>query len=530
MNGSLSAERFETDEPVQALAISRVDKWLAILHIGGAAKVLDLTSKQVLKQYPAQWNDLRDAIVLTFSQDASRLIVGQYDGRIVVREWQTDAAPRVIPDQDPSGGVMALACSPTDNLIGWSSGYRSTNIWLWNFVTETPMGKLSGHSDWIAGLEFSPDGLRLASVAADRSVRLWEVARRTQIRRFQGHVDEVWSLAYLPDRETLVTGGKDASILFWRTEAARRPPTDATLPEPNRGMLAFTPDGQSFITVGSNRSVRLWNTHPPRELERLSFLGPDVLGVAFSEDGRWLAAAEATGNLKVWDWSTRRVITSLVIPPAEWAHVLFSARSSYLFGTTPNSPQAWKTAKWEELPNPPDFVRLGIACTSIAPNERQWASGHQDGTIRLWTFPANEQLAQFLAHAGGVSDVAFSPGGDLLASAGNDGYVHLFNVPTRRHLGSFRAHYNSARAVCFSPDGRRVATGEGVVKLWDLATGRTLISLKGEGRDLRLGFSPDGNTLVGLERESETVHLWHAPSFAELEAAERSHAPPGPQP
>jgi WD40 repeat protein len=207
-----------------------------------------------------------------------------------------------------------------------------------------------------------------------------------------------------------------------------------------------------------------------------------------------------------------------------------TGNSSYLFGTTPNSPQAWKTAKWEELPNPPDFVRLGIACTSIAPNERQWASGHQDGTIRLWTFPANEQLAQFLAHAGGVSGVAFSPGGDLLASAGNDGYVHLFNVPTRRHLGSFRAHYNSARAVCFSPDGRRVATGEGVAKLWDLATGRTLISLKGEGRDLRLGFSPDGNTLVGLERESEIVHLWHAPSFAELEAAERSHAPPGPQP
>jgi WD40 repeat protein len=153
--------------------------------------------------------------------------------------------------------------------------------------------------------------------------------------------------------------------------------------------------------------------------------------------------------------------------------------------------------------------------------------------IRLWTFPANEQLAEFLVHSGGVNGLAFSPDGDLVASAGDDGYVHLFNVPERRHLGSFRAHYNSARAVCFSPDGRRLVTRGGLKEsatLWDLATRRTLISLKGQGRwHVDLVFSPEGNTLVRLDNDGN-VDLWHAPTFAELEAADRSHAPPGPQP
>jgi eukaryotic-like serine/threonine-protein kinase len=530
-NLSLEKERFPIDETVQALAISPDGKWLGILHIGGDVTVMDFASKQVRRRYPAKLSASGDCGDLTFSRDGSRLIVGQFDGRILVREWRTDAEPLEIPCHDhPFDGVKALACSPTDDLIALAT----TNIWLWNYVTGTPLGELPGHSHWIAGLEFSPDGQWLASVAADRSVRLWDVARRTQARRLQGHVDEVWSLAYLPDGETLVTGGKDGSILFWKTRATWRPPTDATLPEPNRGRLTFTPDGQSFITVGANRSVRLWNTHPLRELEQLSFLGPDVLGVAFSGDGRWLAAAEATGNLKVWDWNTRRVITNLVIPQAGWAGVGFTARSGFLTTRTALGAQGWETQSWQSIPNAPDFKRLRIQSVSLSPTERQWASGHENGTVTLWTFPASKQQAEFSAHSEAVNELAFSPDGDLIVSASDDGYVHLFNVPAPLHLGGFRAHYNSAGAVCFSPDGQRLVTGGRTLKepatLWDLATRRTLISLKGQGRShVDLVFSPDGNTLVGLDNDGN-VDLWHAPTLAELEAAERSHAPPGPQP
>jgi WD40 repeat protein len=268
-------------------------------------------------------------------------------------------------------------------------------------------------------------------------------------------------------------------------------------------------------------------------MERLSFLGTNVLGAAFSADGRWLAVAESTGNLRVWDWSSRQVITNLVIPLAEWVHVLFSARSTYLFATTPNRPRAWKTAKWEELPNSPDFLRLGIVCTGIAPNERQWASGHRDGMIRLWTFPANEQLAEFSPHLGDVIDLAFSPDGHVLACASNDGYVNLYDVTARRTIARLRAHFNSAQSVCFSPDGRRLTTlgthGD-FAKLWGLATLRPLVTLPGSGVSyFHAAFSPDGSTLVGLDRYGG-VDLGHAPTFAELEAAERSHAPPGPQP
>jgi len=81
-----------------------------------------------------------------------------------------------------------------------------------------------------------------------------------------------------------------------------------------------------------------------------------------------------------------------------------------------------------------------------------------------------------------------------------------------------------------SPDSRRLATGGGspknAVKLWDLAAHRELLSLQGEGQAfIHLTFSPDGNTLAAVSFDG-IAHLWRAPSWAEIEAAEKGQAAP----
>ena len=79
--------------------------------------------------------------------------------------------------------------------------------------------------------------------------------------------------------------------------------------------------------------------------------------------------------------------------------------------------------------------------------------------------------------------------------------------------------------LAFSPDGRRLASGgthaREAVKLWDLATHRELLSLQGEGEFFsHIDFSPDGSTLVATSFSGVT-HLWRAPSWADIEAAEK---------
>jgi WD40 repeat protein len=82
-------------------------------------------------------------------------------------------------------------------------------------------------------------------------------------------------------------------------------------------------------------------------------------------------------------------------------------------------------------------------------------------------------------------------------------------------------------SVAFSPDGKRLATGgagESAVTLWDLESQQELLALAGEGSNFwRSEFSPDGNVL-GSENMKGALHLWRAPSWAEIEAAESQPA------
>jgi WD40 repeat protein len=83
-------------------------------------------------------------------------------------------------------------------------------------------------------------------------------------------------------------------------------------------------------------------------------------------------------------------------------------------------------------------------------------------------------------------------------------------------------------SAAFSADGQRLVTGSMVggelqpaVEVWDIATGRGLLSLRSQGRFTGwTEFSPDGNTLLALSWHGAT-ELWRAPSWAEIEAAER---------
>src|SRR5205823_6025289 len=93
--------------------------------------------------------------------------------------------------------------------------------------------------------------------------------------------------------------------------------------------------------------------------------------------------------------------------------------------------------------------------------------------------------------------------------------------------GKLDGHGDFVRALAVSPDGKTVATGSqdrtGLVKLWDVATGRTVRQIQAQNDTLlALAFSPDGRTLAGgggssrVYQPENDVQLWDISTGKEL--------------
>jgi WD40 repeat protein len=159
---------------------------------------------------------------------------------------------------------------------------------------------------------------------------------------------------------------------------------------------------------------------------------------------------------------------------------------------------------------PEIFVQTGHAAvvSSVAVHGDLVASGNWDKTVKLWDAGTGRLLRTLTGHQGDVNALAFSPDGKLLASGGGDRTVRLWDVTTGAVSRVLAGHSEAVDSVAFSPDGKVLASGssdgtmphgerDGIVKLWDVATGRELITLRSPGPNVHtVAFVNQGKTLV----------------------------------
>src|SRR5262249_13242054 len=119
-----------------------------------------------------------------------------------------------------------------------------------------------------------------------------------------------------------------------------------------------------------------------------------------------------------------------------------------------------------------------------------------------------------------MSDLSFSPDGRCLACVLEDGTVVVYELATGQPRGTFGkklppaprfpSQYNRFSRCAFSPDNKSLAQSDadGVVRLWDLATGKELAAFKGHAEVVNvLAFSSDGKRLASASDDS-TVLIW----------------------
>jgi WD40 repeat protein/serine/threonine protein kinase len=191
----------------------------------------------------------------------------------------------------------------------------------------------------------------------------------------------------------------------------------------------------------------------------------------------------------------------------------------------PDCPPPLRNWEWRYLkrlrygPQAPLHHASAVLCLAVSPNGRLLAtgtSGH-DGAIVLWDLTTRKEVRRITAHSGPVRRVSFSPDSRRLAAAAENGMVRVWEVATGRNLLHLQ-HGDDGTCVAFSPDSRFLASGgEQFVKVWDTATGAERTTLHGHrGRIMGLAFSPDGARLASASDEDRIVKLWDTTTWSEV--------------
>ncbi len=395
---------------------------------------------------------------------------------------------------------------------------------LFNSTESTPqlIRYLSGHSDAVRGVDFSPDGKTLAVGSYDNTIILWDMQTGQRIGEpLTRHTDDIYAVAFSPDGKTLASAGADNMIVLWDLETHTQigePLTGhiVSVGPPGVGSVAFSPDGKILASGGYDKTVILWDVQTHRQIgEPLKIHNDAVASVAFSPDGKTLASGSIDNTIILWDVETHRQTGEpLQGHSGRVFSVAFSPDGKTLAsGSDDNTIILWDVETHQQIGERLQGHTNAIFSVAFHPNGRTLASGSDDLTIILWDVESHRQIGEPLrGHSGRVFNVAFSPDGKTLASGSWDSNVILWDLEIHRQIRKQLPELSDISSVAFSPDGKTLALSSytNTIILGNRETQQqTGESLEGHKAPVvSIGFSPDGKTLASIDAES-TIILWN---------------------
>jgi len=366
-----------------------------------------------------------------------------------------------------------------------AAGGLNGRIELWDTATWSKQRTLIGHFSWITDMAFSPDtnASLLATTSRDGTVRLWSTARgeREEFLPFDAtpHAwDPNWQTALYLDPEERTYTLQD--IATQSNQAVHPFPYFAS--NVVRGSIGLGPGGRVVAVALWDRTIVLWDPVGNAGKGEARWTLPTKAAIdrtRFASDGRLLVG---WGGGRIWIWDVRA------------GREIACATNS------------WNNY-WYHLPQfTADQGQLAIPFGS-------------EGEICLWDFAGSGEIIRFEGLHPDCMSLALSPDGCTLVTGNRDGTLKLWDVASRKEIREIGGRGLRLIGVTFSPDGRRVfASSIDEITVWDVRTGSKICNLRRDSQPGGLLVFQDPDTLIAGFRPG--TRRLHAPSFAEIEAAE----------
>jgi WD40 repeat protein len=441
----------------------------SVLVTGGEDKTVRVWEVATGKQLRSLQGHLATVTAVAVRPDGAQAASGSEDGAIRVWDLGED---QHTAKADAADSLWAVAFSPDGKRVAAAGADKAVRVY--DPETGKLLATLTGAKSAITSLAFLPDSNRLVAAGADQVLVVWDVDQGKPAGELAGHESAVLSVAAAADGKLVVSGSADktargfdpgAGKQVWKWEgksavcavAVRKGNTSAAVgsadgslsaldlsgPAPKAvtqpahvagvSCVAYSPDGSRLASVGGDGVLRVWTVGADGNFAPLVRFDPPagkpgvppsaLTGVAFSPDGRYVAAVGADATARVWDVQTKSEVRGLR-GHTDWATaVAFSPDGRYLASVGVEKDRALRLFELPPLePAGGGGHALAVNAVAVSPDGRLAATAATDQTIKVWDLATGKEVATLIGNA----DTPYA-----LAFLGNDALVMGGSLPTR---------------------------------------------------------------------------------------------------
>ena len=339
--------------------------------------------------------------------------------------------------------------------------------------------RLVGHTGRIWSVSFSPDGTYLAS-ASTHEVLLWDLERNEAQPLCSGG-ENFTDVAFDPKGRYLVWSSRDGLVTVREMTTAQ---SQSFKDQKAASAVAFSPDGSLLAYSGEDGLIIVRRTEDWNLRNTIETKAVDLISIAFSEDGKKLAAASLNGPVDVW---------TLPAVGGESSRTRVPARAE----------KRWKI--------------------KYSPNGSILAIASWDGTVSFWDASTLQYRGTIDGSDERVNDIAFAATEPLLLSVSESGTARFWDAAAIKPI--FADAKNDSRETLagrYSRDGTKFVAGgkDGMANLYRVDESghlQLVCGVKHEDWVINVAFSPDGSRAVSDDRGEDGVKLWSTESCELIE-------------